>query len=241
MTQLQKTVLKVSALLTIQSAALLHFGSRPPGQLLSGSVQVVILLLCTTASFSASRRSNALGRTFWQLAGSSFILILVAEVIQTLNEVVSLPPLWQWLSSTLFVFWYVPMCMALFLDSDFEPKRFDRLNIFDFIQAFVFWAAVFLYFSSTPSHSQPAQELASALWRRLLIYDGVLSGAFLLRALLADSSVIFVLFGRMSAYFCLAGLMDAYYSYPGRNLHSGSWFDVVWCLLNVIPLLIATM
>jgi signal transduction histidine kinase/CheY-like chemotaxis protein len=240
MTQLQKTVLRVSALLAIQSAALLHFGSRPPGRLLSGSVQVVILILCTTASFRASRRSNALGRTFWQLAVCSFTLILVAEVIQTVNEVASLPPLWEWLSGTLFVFWYVPMCMALFLDSDFEPKRFDRLNVFDFIQAFVFWAAVFLYFSSTPSHSQTAQELAWALWRRLLIYDGVLSGAFLLRALLADSSVIFGLFGRMSAYFCLAGLMDAYYNYPGRNLHSGSWFDIVWGLINVIPLLIAT-
>jgi signal transduction histidine kinase len=130
--------------------------------------------------------------------------------------------------------------MALFLDSDFEPKRFDRLNIFDFIQAFVFWAAVFLYFSSTPSHSQPAQELAWALWRRLLIYDGVLSGAFLLRALMADSSSIFVLFGRMSVFFCLAGLMDAYSNYPGRNLGSGNWFDVLWSLLNVIPLLIAS-
>jgi signal transduction histidine kinase/CheY-like chemotaxis protein len=240
MTQLQKTVLRVSALLAIQSAALFHFGSRPPGPLFSDSVQVVTLILCTTASFSASRRSSALGRTFWQLAVSSFALILLAEVIHTLNDIVSLPPIWDWLSSTLFVFWYVPMCMALFLDSDFEPKRFDRLNIFDFIQAFVFWAAVFLYFSSTPSHSQPARELAWALWRRLLIYDGVLSGAFLLRALTADSRAIFALFGRMSAFFCLAGLMDAYYNYPGRNLRSGSWFDVAWCLLNVIPLLIAS-
>jgi len=240
MTQLQKTVLRVSALLAIQSAALFHFGSRPPGPLFSDSVQVVTLILCTTASFSASRRSSALGRTFWQLAVSSFALILFAEVIHTLNDIVSLPPIWDWLSSTLFVFWYVPMCMALFLDSDFEPKRFDRLNIFDFIQAFVFWAAVFLYFSSTPSHSQPARELAWALWRRLLIYDGVLSGAFLLRALTADSRAIFALFGRMSAFFCLAGLMDAYYNYPGRNLRSGSWFDVAWCLLNVIPLLIAS-
>jgi len=240
MTQLQKTLLKVSALLAIQSVVLFHFGSSPTGRLLSGSVQVVVLILCTTASFRASRRSHALGRTFWQLAVSSFTLILVAEVIQTLNEVVGLPPLWEWLASTLFVFWYVPMGMALFLDSDFEPSRFDRLNVFDFIQAFVFWAAVFLYFSSTPSQSQSAQELAWALWRRLLIYDGVLSGAFLLRAFLADSSAIFALFGRMSAYFCLAGLMDAYYNYPGRNLHSGSWFDVAWCLLNVVPLLIAT-
>jgi signal transduction histidine kinase/CheY-like chemotaxis protein len=240
MTQLQKTILAVSMLLAIQGAALFHFGSRPPGPFLSDSVQVVILILCTTASFSASRRSNALGRTFWQLAASSFILILVGEVIQALNDVVSLPPVWEWVSSTLFVFWYVPMCMALFLDSDFEPKRFDRVNIFDFIQASVFWAAVFLYFSSTSAHSQPAQELAWAVWRRLLIYDGLLSGAFLLRALLADSAVIFALFGRMSAYFCLAGLMDAYYNYPGRNLRSGSWFDVVWCLINVMPLLIAT-
>jgi len=239
MTQLQKTVLRVSVLLAIQSAALFHFGSRPPGRLLSGSVQVAVLILCVAASFRASRRSNALGRTFWQLAVSSFAFLLVAEVIQTLNEVVGLPPLWEWLSGTLFVFWYVPMCMALFLDSDFEPRRFDRLNVLDSIQAVVFWAAVFLYFSTAPSDSQSARELAWALWRRLLIYNGFLSGAFLLRALLADSRAIFALFGRMSAFFCFAGLMDAYYNYPGRSLHSGSWFDVVWCLINVTALLIA--
>ena len=166
--------------------------------------------------------------------------MLLAQVLQTLDDVVGLSPFWQWLSSTLFVFWYGAMGMALFLDSDFEPAHFDRLNIFDFIQAFVFWAAVSLYFSDISSHSQSAQELAWALWRRSLIYDAVLSGAFLLRAILADSHVVLKLFGRMSAYFLLAGLMDAYYTYPGRNLRSGSWFDVVWVLINVIPLMTAT-
>jgi signal transduction histidine kinase/CheY-like chemotaxis protein len=240
MTQVKKTVLVVSALLAMQSAAIFHFGSRPPGPFLSDSVQVFILILCIAGSFRASRRSNRLGRTFWQLAVFSFTLMLVAQVLQTLDDVLTLPPFWLWLSSTLFVFWYGPMSMALFLDSDFQPKSFDRLNIFDFIQAFVFWAAVFLYFSSTSLHSQSSQELAWAMWQRSLIYDGVLSSAFLLRAVLADSTVVFALFSRMSAYFFLAGLMDAYYSYPGRNLRSGSWFDLVWGLINVIPLLIAT-
>ncbi len=240
MTQVQKTVLAVSVLLAIQLAAIFYFGSRPPGPLLSDSVQVVILILCIAASFRAARRSKALGRTFWQLAVFSFTLMLLAQVLQTLDDVVGLSPFWQWLSSTLFVFWYGAMSMALFLDSDFEPAHFDRLNIFDFIQAFVFWAAVSLYFSDISSHSQSAQELAWALWRRSLIYDAVLSGAFLLRAILADSNVVLKLFGRMSAYFFLAGLMDAYYTYPGRNLHSGSWFDGVWVLINVIPLMTAT-
>jgi signal transduction histidine kinase/CheY-like chemotaxis protein len=240
MTHVQKTVLAVGLLLAIQSAALFHFGHRHPGPLLSDSVQVVVLTLCIAASFRASRRSNALGRTFWQLAVFSFALMLVAQVLQTLDDVVGLPLFWQWLTSTLFVFWYGAMSMALFLDSDFEPARFDRLNIFDFIQAFVFWAAVFLYFSDTSSHAQSTQELAWALWQRSLIYDGILSGAFLLRAVLADSRVVFALFGRMSVYFFLAGIMDAYYNYPGRNLHTGTWFDLVWSLINVVPLLIAT-
>jgi len=240
MTHVQKTVLTVGLLLAIQSGALFHFGQRHPGPLLSDSVQVVVLALCIAACFRASRRSNALGRTFWQLAVFSFALMFVAQVLQTLDDVVGLPPFWQWLSSTLFVFWYGAMSMALFLDSDFEPSRFDRISIFDFIQAFVFWAAVFLYFSGTSSHPQSSQELASALWERSLLYDGILSGAFLLRAILADSRVVFALFGRMSAYFFLAGLMDAYYNYPGRNLHTGTWFDIVWCLINVVPLLIAT-
>ena len=240
MMQVQKTVLAVSVLLAIQFAALFYFGSRPPGPLLSDSVQVVILILCIAASFRAARRSSALGRTFWQLAVFSFTLMLLAQVLQTLDDVVGLSPFWQWLSGTLFVFWYGAMSMALFLDSDFEPAHFDRLNIFDFIQAFVFWAAVSLYFSDISSHLQSAPELAWALWRRSLIYDAVLSGAFLLRAILADSNVVLKLFGTMSAYFFLAGLMDAYYTYPGRNLRSGSWFDVVWVLINVIPLMTAT-
>jgi hypothetical protein len=183
MTHVQKTLLAVGMLLAIQSAALFHFGHHHPGPLLSDSVQVVVLTLCIAASYRASRRSNALGRTFWQLAVFSFALMLVAQVLQTLDDVVGLPLFWQWLTSTLLVFWYGAMSMALFLDSDFEPARFDRLNIFDFIQAFVFWAAVFLYFSDTSSHSQSSQELAWAVWQRSLIYDGILSGAFLLLCL----------------------------------------------------------
>jgi signal transduction histidine kinase/CheY-like chemotaxis protein len=240
MTRVQKTVSAACVLLAVQCAALFQFGHRPPGPLLSNSVQVAILILCVVASFRASRRSHTLGRTFWQLAVLSFTLNAVAQVLQTVDDVVNLPPFWQWLSSTLFVFWYGAMSMALFLDSDFEPKRFDRINIFDFIQAFVFWAAVFLYFSDRSSQAQSAEELAWGSWQRSLIYDGVLSGAFLLRAVLANSRAIFALFGRMSVYFFVAGLMDAYYTYPGRDLVSGSWFDVVWGLINVIPLLIAT-
>jgi signal transduction histidine kinase/DNA-binding response OmpR family regulator len=240
MTRVQKTVSAVCVLLAIQLAALFFFGARPPGPLLSDSVQVVILILCAAGSFRASQRSNALGRTFWQLATFSFALILFAQVLQALHDVVTLTPFLQWLSSTLFVFWYGVMSMALFLDSDFESNRFDRLQIFDFIQAFVFWGAVFLYFSDSSSHSQSPQALAWALWRRSLIYDGVLSGAFVLRAVLADSRVVLTLFGRMGAYFFFAGLADTYYNYPGRNLDSGSWFDVIWGLINVVPLMIAT-
>ena len=240
MRQVQKTVLAVGGLLAIQTAALLRFGSRPPGPLVSDSVQAIIVILCIAASFGAYRRSNTLGRAFWQLAVFSFSLLLVAQILQTLDDVVGIPPFWQWLTSTLFVFWYGAMSMALFLNSDFEPGRFDGINIFDFIQAFVFWAAVFLYFSDTWTHTQPSQELAGALWQRSLVYEGVLSGAFLLRAMLADSRVFFALFGRMSGYFFLAGVMDAYYSYPGRNLGPGTLFDLLWGLVNVIPLLIAT-
>jgi signal transduction histidine kinase/CheY-like chemotaxis protein len=240
MTRVQKTVSAACVLLAVQCAALYQFGHRAPGPLLSNSVQVVILILCVVASFKASHRSNTLGRTFWQLAVFSFTLNAVAQALQTVNDVVNLPPFWQWLTSTRFVFWYGAMSMALFLDSDFEPQNFDRINIFDFIQAFVFWAAVFLYFSDGSWPAQSAQELAWRSWQRSLVYDGVLSGAFLLRAVLADSRVVFALFGRMSGYFFLAGLMDAYYTYPGRDLSSGSWFDVVWGLINVLPLLIAT-
>jgi signal transduction histidine kinase/CheY-like chemotaxis protein len=240
MTRVQKTISTVCVLLAIQYSALYWLGTRPPGPLLSDSVQVVMLLLCVVASFKASRRSHALSRTFWQLAAFSFSVIVVAQVLQTLHDFLSLSPFLLWLANTLFVFWYGAMSMALFLDSDFESKRFDRLHIFDFIQAFVFWAAVFFYFSDSSSHSQSAKGPAWALWERSLIYDGVLSGAFVLRAVLADSRVVFVLFGRMGAYFFLAGLADTYYNYPGRNLGSGSWFDVVWALINVLPLLIAT-
>jgi signal transduction histidine kinase len=124
--------------------------------------------------------------------------------------------------------------VALFLDPDREPDRFDRLHWLDFLQALLFWGVVYCYFLPSGAGSQ-----SLATWKRSMIYDTVLVGSFGLRFVLTRSSSAHALFGRMFLFLLSSAAADFYTNYPGISLPAGSWFDLVWSLLLVIPLLIA--
>ena len=102
------------------------------------------------------------------------------------------------------------------------------------MQAILFWAIGYLYFAPG------LNGLHGAAWKRGILYDAVLTAAFLLRALLTRSGVVRALFGRMLLYLLLGSIADTYTNYPGRVLETGGWFDIVWSILLVAPLLIAS-
>jgi signal transduction histidine kinase/ActR/RegA family two-component response regulator len=71
------------------------------------------------------------------------------------------------------------------------------------------------------------------------MYDGVLASIFLLRAALSNSPIVRALFGRVGFFLVFACLGDFYYNYLGATLQVGSWYEVVWTILSLAPLVIA--
>lgn len=125
--------------------------------------------------------------------------------------------------------------MLIFLDPDHESNRFDRLHLLDFMQVCIFWVAVYLYFSVGSS----SVAMGPFHWTRNLVYDAMLTGSFVLRALLADSATIRAFFGWMAVFLLLSCMADSYAAASAGRVFPGNWFDMVWSLLLGIPLVIA--
>ncbi len=237
MNSLRKMIAVCCGLLAAHVAVLFLLGPRPPGPLLSDLIQLTFLVLCAIASWQASSRASGLAALFWRLGFWAFSIIVFAAALQAYNDGIRPELLIPPLTGVLFVFWDAPLSAVLFLDSDYAPDRFDGAHVFDIAQVLLFWVAVYFCFSA--GHAQTAREAALSDWQRSLIYDGVMSGGFLLRGFFARSRTVQRLFFGMGTFFLLAAAADAYNNYPGRNLRTGGAFDIVWSLLNVLPLLLA--
>jgi signal transduction histidine kinase/DNA-binding response OmpR family regulator len=224
-----------TCILVIAHATVLYsLGTTSPGPFLSNLIQLGVGFLCVPASVQASRRSGSLGHYFWRLMALTFPVWIIAQLLATSDEFLPDHSLAS-LSDVLFVASTVPLGMALFLDPDHEPNRFDRLHIFDFIQVILFWSAVYLCFIE----SRPWKTMTELTWERGMVFDAVLTGGFLLRAALTNSGVVRAIFGRMALFLLLGSVADTYANYPGRVLHTGVGFDIVWTILLAIPLVIA--
>jgi diguanylate cyclase (GGDEF)-like protein len=67
-----------------------------------------------------------------------------------------------------------------------------------------------------------------------------MTGAFFLRCVLTHSKVVRQLFGRMGLFLLFSGVIDCMYYYgPGRGLKPGAWFEILWSVLLLIPLVAA--
>jgi signal transduction histidine kinase/DNA-binding response OmpR family regulator len=226
-------------LLAAHASVLFFLGRKPPGPLLSDLAQFVFLVLCAIAAWRASSRTTGLASVFWRLGFWAFTIIVFATGLQTYNDGIHFKAFIPPITDILFVFWYAPLTAVLFLDSDYAADRLDVVNLFDIAQALLFWMAVYFCFSDVASHAQNVSEIALSDWQRSLIYDAVMAGGFLLRSGFARSRSVRRLFFGMGSFFLLAGAADAYSTYPARSIQTGSSFDIVWNVLNALPLLLA--
>ncbi|HTS24872.1 MAG TPA: GGDEF domain-containing protein [Bryobacteraceae bacterium] len=224
----------VCALFVAELAVLSFLGRSARGPLVSDLIQLTLGSLCVPACLLAAHRSGSLGRYFWRLMTVTFAVWAAGQIVDTYSEFVQDRSL-ESVAEILFVLSTTPLGMALFLDPDNEPNQFDRIHILDFVQALLFWCAVYLYFLK----AEPGPGVAFAPWKRSMFYDAVLTGAFFLRAALTNSGVVRALFGRMFCFLLLSSVADAYATYPGRSLRAGGWFDIVWMMLTAIPLTLA--
>jgi PAS domain S-box-containing protein len=230
----------VACLLVLVHAAVLGFFRHTPLEShLSEVIQTTLDALCVLACVRASGQSRRFARSFWRLAALSFLILVLAQIIAIAIDLTHPQSANGEFTEILFLFWFGPLTVALFLDPDSEPRKLNSLIILDVIQAILFWLTVYLYFCYLMPSQLSGMDLIHSAWQRSLIYNGALVGAFLLRSVLTNSATVRSLFGRVGVFLFLSSLADLYFSYPGMNLNSGDWYDLVWSSLLLLPIAIA--
>jgi two-component system, cell cycle sensor histidine kinase and response regulator CckA len=237
-------ILPVSLLCIAQMAVVFTWGTRMPGPPLVNMGDLLFNLLCLYLVLQAARRSTHLARYFYYVAAVSLVLFGVATFLNFYVAVTHPSPAWEDLSILISVFWFCPTSLTLFLEPDFEPRRFDPIHILDFIQIVLLWIVIYFFFLYMPSHEVSGSPFARSTWLHetwvgSLMYDGAMAGIFLLRAALTNSPVVRALFGRIGVFLVLACAGDFYYNYLGATLQAGSWYEAIWTFLNIVPIVIA--
>jgi len=225
-------------LFTAQAIVIAQLENQALVALLSELVQLLLGVLCVLASVKAFRFSHGIARYAWRLLAVSFCLWIVGQILGVYIDVSGNRSLDR-LDDVIFFLSVIPFGMLLVLDPTSEPDHFDRLHTVDFLQVSIFWLAVYLYFSPQAPASGASVIVGPFIWSRNIAYDGLLFACFVLRGMLSASKAIRALFLRMALFLLLSGLADSYAIRPGEDLPPGGWFDLVWSLLLVIPLLIA--
>ena len=238
MSSTRSTIIAAGLLLLTHVAMLGAFGNHPLGAVLSDFVQLLLGLLCVLTSVQAFQRSGSVGRYFWRWLVVSFLTWLAAQCLGTYIDITSNHSI-DFVDDLLFFGAQVPLGMLIFLDPDHESNHFDRLHWLDFLQVCVFLVSVYLYFSHGPGRLTTISLLGPFGWTRSLVFNLTLIAAFILRGALADSRVVRAFFGRMAAFLVGSAVADSYADFAPNNLQSGTWFDLVWTALLVIPVLIA--
>jgi two-component system, cell cycle sensor histidine kinase and response regulator CckA len=227
------------ALVLVHAGVLGLLRHTPLQSHLSELIQTTLDALCLLACVRASGRSRRFARSFWGLAALSFSILVLAQIIAIAIALTHPESANGQFTEALFLFWFGPLSVALFVDPDSEAKKLNSLIVLDVVQAILFWLAVYLYFSYLMPRGPSGTDLIHSAWNRSLIYNGVLVGAFLLRSVLSNSMTVRSLFGRFGVFLFLSSLADLYFSYPGMNFDSGDWYDLVWSSLLLLPIAMA--
>ncbi len=218
-------------------------GTKRPGPPLVSLGDLLFNLLCLFLVMRAARKSSNLARYFWYVTALSISLFCVAalcnmfvQFVQPLQSVADV-------ADIISVFWFCPASLTLFLEPDFELRRFDPIHILDFIQVVLLWVVIYFFFLYMPTHEASGSPFertwVHATWVGSLMYDGAMAVVFLLRAAFTNSRVARTLFGRFGVFLVFVCLGDFYYNYLGGTLQTGSWYEIIWTGLNIFPIVIA--
>ena len=226
-----------AALLLAHISVVATLGITRPGPFLSDCIQLIMGGVMIFACFQASERSEGLARSFWRLAAASYMVWWLGQSTSTSTDLFVAPASVDWVANLFFSFWFAPLAMAMFLDPDNEEGGLDPLIALDFLQAIVVCVAAYLYFFYLP---KAGGRLGNSVWTPYLVAYVFVAGAFLVRAIASRSRVVRMLFGRMGLLLALSVFVDVLYYYgPGQNLKTGAWFDILWSVAMVVPIIVA--
>ena len=235
----RRTIAIAAATLFIaQSSAITYWRGASIAALVSDLAQIGLGILCLLACLHARSAAAKASSQHWTWLAVAFLGFISAQSLGTYVDVSSNHS-FDRVDDAIFSLSVIPTAMLPFLDPDREHSRFDRLHVLDFLQVSCFWVSIYLYFENSPSLSLATVGWEGFGWSASLVFHAVLTVSFILRVLLSRSRGVRYFFAAMAAYVFLAGLADAYASLPANNVQSGHWFDLIWSLLLVIPLLVA--
>ena len=236
-----RTILGVAGLIWLTHIGVVFFlEGQAPGPLLSDVIQLTLGAMLIYSIVQASERSEGLAISFWRLAAVAYTLLFVAQSLSVFNDLFHTSVI-SWMNNLLFSFWFVPLAMAIFLDPEHEAGKIDTVVALDFVQGVLVCVAAYLYFFFIPK-AEISGELSHEVWAPYFVGYAFVVGAFILRAIITRSRDARILFGRMGAFLALSGCIDCLYYYgPGMGLKTGSWFDLFWSLLLILPMIIATV
>src|SRR5262249_9165784 len=146
---------------------------------------LLLNLLAIILILRAARRSTNLPRYFFYvgaLCGSIFCVAALCNIyVQWVRPVQSLGDI----ADIISVFWFCPASLMLFLEPDFELRRFDPIHILDFVQVALLWIVVYYFFLYMPNHAASGSSYnrtwVHTTWVGSLVYDGAMAFVFLLR------------------------------------------------------------
>ncbi len=239
MTASRKILVLAMLLVALHAAVVLNHSTAERTYTVSEFIQLALDFLCFIACVIASRRSRDLPHTFWRLSAMSYCILLLSEALAAFIHWHPEFSAFAWLSDILFVFWFAPMSMSLLLPPDFDPQKFDRLILLDLFQSALFWLAVDIYFSHPTSALLSTSDATLPTWTTAVLYNGVIVGAFFLRAISSNSKPVRFLFARMGMLLLLSGSADFLFTYSGASLAPSGWYDLVWSSLTLLPIAVA--
>ncbi|HTD21539.1 MAG TPA: PAS domain S-box protein [Terriglobales bacterium] len=232
----RKPVLLAVILLGAHAAVIAFLKGRFPGPILSDLIQLALGILALVTALQAAHRSGAFGRMFWRLVASGFAIWCIGQALGCYySSILHRPTLSLWGIDVFFTTWIAPLVMCLFLDPESESEGVDWPRILDFAQVAIVVVLVYVYFSNLVHGG----SLGS--WRLSLIIDGLTTVGFFVRAWYTRSDPASILFRRFGYFRLLAFLTDLYLA-SGVLIppDSGGWFDLVWSLPWLIPVITAT-
>jgi diguanylate cyclase (GGDEF)-like protein len=240
MPRFRTLLLTTGGVLIVQAGVIWGVDGQTARESLSGTVQFILGLICLVMFVKAYPRSRLTGRYCWLCLASTVAICTIAQGLAIYIDLSSHHSL-DSLDNLLFFSAGMPIAMLLFVNTDQEHDRFDRLHVLDLIQVCAFSLCVYLYFSGRALTATTTLGSTPFGWNTSVVFDGVLAFSFILRAGLNRTNIVRGLFAPMAFYLLAAGLADSYAELGANHVEDGSWFDLVWSGLLVTPLLIVSI
>jgi PAS domain S-box-containing protein len=244
MSRLRTSAIVAAAILVLVHVCIvaLRYGSDT-ASLWGDWIDTLAPLVASIICWQTSRLAGPFGKRVWRLSAFSALLTALGQGMYTdYYDYVHAPLGTLWPSDILLFFWIVPIFMTLFLSPRDPGSGYQWLRVFDFAQVCTLVLAVELSEIYVPSRWQAGgQTMQLRALHAAILFFGLISLSFVVRALVTKNRLERAYFGRMGACltFYAVVLNGTLYSQASGHYQQGRWPDLTWTLAYSLLILVA--